>query len=123
MTGAADTTVGQHALLGVKEVHNIHFLHFAILHKFGMAGILLVGILGFGVAGLFVVDLRTGRLDRTDMFFYFYLVYNLIFAVPASNFLIANPLWPAFLGMLVARRHQRVGLEAPQTPPAQPIAA
>jgi hypothetical protein len=27
-----------------------------------------------------------------------------MFAMPASNFLIANPLWPAFLGMLCAIR-------------------
>jgi hypothetical protein len=38
------------------------------------------------------------------MFFYIYLFYNLVFAMPASNFLLANPLWPAFLGMLCAIR-------------------
>jgi hypothetical protein len=100
MSGAADKTVGQHALLGVEQVHNIHFLNYAVLHKFGIAGLLLLATLSFGVILMFIADLATARLTDITMFFYFYLIYNLVFASPASNFLIANPLWPAFLGML-----------------------
>lgn len=100
MTGAADKTPGQHALLGALEVHNIHFLHFAVFHKFGILGLALLGVFVAGLVWMFLVDLGTGRLDEVRMFFYFYLFYNLVFAMPASNFLIANPLWPAFLGML-----------------------
>jgi hypothetical protein len=100
MSGAADTTPGQHALLGVLEVHNIHFLHFAVFHKFGLLGLCVLGVLVGGLVWMFAADLATRRLDDIRMFFYFYLFYNLVFAMPASNFLIANPLWPAFLGML-----------------------
>jgi hypothetical protein len=100
MSGAADKTPGQHALLGVLEVHNIHFLHFAVFHKFGLLGLGLLALMIGGLIWMFVVDLATRRLDDVRMFFYFYLFYNLVFAMPASNFLIANPLWPAFLGML-----------------------
>lgn len=100
MTGAADKTPGQHALLGATEVHNVHFLHFAVFHKFGYAGIALLAALGGALAWMFAVDLGLGRLGMTSMFFYFYLFYNFVFAFPASNFLIANPLWPAFFGML-----------------------
>jgi hypothetical protein len=104
MTGAADKTPGQHALLGALEVHNIHFLHYAVFHKFGLAGLGLLAVLVAGVIWMFVVDLSTRRLDDVRVFFYFYLFYNLMFAMPASNFLIANPLWPAFLGGLCAMR-------------------
>ena len=100
MSGAADKTPGQHALLGVLEVHNIHFLHYAVLHKFGMFGLAVLALLVGVVLWMFAADLATGRLDDIRFFFHAYLVYNLMFAMPASNFLIANPLWPAFLGML-----------------------
>ena len=61
-----------------------------------------------------VADLATRRLDDVRMFFYFYLFYNLIFAMPASNFLIANPLWPAFFGMLSwIRRSDRLPAPSP----------
>jgi len=100
MSGAADKTPGQHALLGALEVHNIHFLHFAVFHKFGLVGLGLLAIIVTGLLWMFFVDLAMRRLDDVRMFFYIYLFYNLMFAMPASNFLIANPLWPAFLGML-----------------------
>jgi hypothetical protein len=100
MSGAADKTPGQHALLGVLEVHNIHFLHFAVFHKFGLLGLGLLALVVGGLIWMFIADLATRRLDDGRMFFYFYLFYNLVFAMPASNFLLANPLWPAFLGML-----------------------
>jgi hypothetical protein len=100
MSGAADKTPGQHALLGALEVHNIHFLHFAVFHKFGLVGLGLLAVIVGGLLWMFSVDLATRRLDDVRMFFYIYLFYNLMFAMPASNFLIANPLWPAFLGML-----------------------
>jgi hypothetical protein len=100
MSGAADKTPGQHALLGVLEVHNIHFLHFAVFHKFGLLGLGALALIVGGLIWMFLTDLATRRLDDIKVFFYFYLFYNLVFAMPASNFLIANPLWPAFLGML-----------------------
>ena len=106
MSGAADKTPGQHALLGALEVHNIHFLHFAVFHKFGLVGLGLLAAMAGGLFWMFFTDLATGRLGEVRMFFYFYLFYNLTFAVPASNFLIANPLWPAFLGMLCWIRHR-----------------
>lgn len=100
MTAAADKTPGQHALLGATEVHNIHFINYAVFHKFGLAGLALLTALGIGLIWMFAVDLGTGRLNDASMFLYFYLFYNFVFAFPASNFLIANPLWPAFLGVL-----------------------
>jgi MFS family permease len=118
MTGAADRTPGQHALLGALQVHNIHFLHYAVLHKFGLAGLsILIGLAG-GMLWMFAVDLGRGRMDAPRLFFYFYLFYVLVFAFPASNFLVANPLWPAFLGMLcwlraVEIRPQAVNLITP----------
>lgn len=110
MTGAADKTPGQHALLGATEVHNIHFLHFAVFHKFGFAGLVLLAALGGGLISMFAVDLGAGRLTDASMFFYVYLFYNFVFAFPASNFLIANPLWPAFLGMLCWLRARQTAL-------------
>jgi hypothetical protein len=110
MTGAADKTPGQHALLGATEVHNIHFLHFAVFHKFGFAGLALLAVLGGGLIWMFAVDLGLGRLTDASMFFYLYLFYNFVFAFPASNFLIANPLWPAFLGMLCWLRARQQNL-------------
>ncbi|MDB5525642.1 MAG: hypothetical protein JWM58_3405 [Rhizobium sp.] len=104
MTGAADKTPGQHALLGATEVHNIHFLHFAVFHKFGLVGLAILAAFGGGLIWMFATDLGMGRLTSASMFFYFYLFYNFVFAFPASNFLIANPLWPAFLGMLCFMR-------------------
>jgi len=117
MSGAADKTPGQHALLGVLEVHNIHFLHFAVFHKFGLLGLFVLALLVGGLVWMFVVDLATRRLDDVRMFFYVYLFYNLVFAMPASNFLLANPLWPAFLGMLCAIRRSDA-LPLPFTRPA-----
>jgi hypothetical protein len=114
MSGAADKTPGQHALLGVLEVHNIHFLHFAVFHKFGLLGLGLLALIVGGLMWMFVADLVMRRLDDVRMFFYFYLFYNLVFAMPASNFLLANPLWPAFLGMLCwIRRHDRPAAPVP----------
>lgn len=100
MTAAVDKTPGQHALLGATQVHNIHFLHFAVFHKFGLAGLALLTALGAGLIWMFAADLVARRLNDASMFLYFYLFYNFVFAFPASNFLIANPLWPAFLGVL-----------------------
>jgi hypothetical protein len=119
MTGAADKTPGQHALLGALQVHNIHFLHFAVFHKFGLAGLALIVVLGGGLIWMFAVDLGSGRLDEAMLFFYFYLFYNFVFAFPASNFLIANPLWPSFLGMLCWLRAMKK-TPAPINPTAQP---
>jgi hypothetical protein len=107
MTGAADKTPGQHALLGALQVHNVHFLHFAVFHKFGLAGLAIVSCLAGGLLWMFAVDLGRGQLDEASLFFYFYLFYVFVFAFPASNFLIANPLWPAFLGMLCWLRATR----------------
>jgi len=107
MTGAADKTPGQHALLGATEVHNIHFLHFALFHKFGLAGLALLAVFAGGLIWMFSFDLALGRLTDARLFFYFYLFYGLVFALPASNFLIANPLWPAFLGVLCWLRQPR----------------
>jgi hypothetical protein len=119
MTGAGDKTPGQHALLGAQAVHNIHFLHFAVLHKFGIAGLAILAALGLTLAGMFVTDLSRRRLTDGSMFFYFYLIYNFVFATPASNFLIANPLWPAFFGLLCRLRHEarvaRVSTVGPAT--------
>ncbi len=100
MTGAADSTVGQHALLGVLDVHNIHFINYAILHKFGYFGLGVFGLIVIAILAMFASDFASRRLDDALMFFYFYIFYNLMFAMPASNHLIGNPLWPAFLGML-----------------------
>lgn len=109
MTGAADRTPGQHALLGALQVHNIHFLHYAVFHKFGLAGLSVIIALAGGLLWMFAVDLGRGRMDEALLFFYFYLFYVLVFAFPASNFLIANPLWPAFLGMLCWLRAAKRG--------------
>ena len=125
MSGAADKTPGQHALLGVLEVHNIHFLHFAVFHKFGLLGLGMLAVLVGGLIWMFVVDLVTRRLDDTRMFFYVYLFYNLVFAMPASNFLIANPVWPAFLGMLcwMRRADRRLMPSGPYFTHNQPLEA
>lgn len=119
MTGAADRTPGQHALLGALQVHNIHFLHFAVFHKFGFAGLAIVATLAGWLVWMFGVDLGRGRLDEPLLFFYFYLFYNFVFSFPASNFLIANPLWPAFLGMLCWLRAEKK-MASPVNPEMRP---
>ena len=70
------------------------------------------------------MDLGRGRLTNASMFFYFYLFYNFVFAFPASNFLIANPLWPAFFGMLCwMRAAQATIVVSHNTSPALTVSA
>lgn len=101
MTQSEDASVGNAALEGGTTVNNVHFLPFAIFHKMGLAGVLFLVILISYLIFIFIKDTLKSRPNKTILFCYIYLFGLLIYAMPASNYLISNPLWALVLGYLI----------------------
>lgn len=123
MSASVDASVGRNALMGMQAVNNVHFLPVAVFHKFGIVGLIFLTTVVLWIMRAFIVD--TYRRDNNKLIFfcYLYIFSALAYALAASNYLIANPLWPMMIGVLISLREIRAAsrrsIQRPTSPPPQ----
>lgn len=89
-----DESVTKTALLGAKNIHNIHLLPFALIHKYGVFGVLIFFSLLIDVYNSFKRVIKS-----YDPSIFWNLIYVLIFiySIPAASFMWTTPVfWIAF---------------------------
>ncbi|QTD36213.1 hypothetical protein JL193_08520 [Polaribacter batillariae] len=93
-----DPSVTTTALMGSKSIHNIHLLPFALIHKYGLLGLIIFFML--------VIDLLNSfrnifKKNQSIVFIFWNLIFILIFvySLPAASFLWASPLFWISLSM------------------------
>lgn len=90
-----DKSVTNSALLGTNTIHNIHILPFALIHKYGLLGIVIFTLLILSWIKSFknILDADYNSFNITfllsNIFFCLWFVYSL----PASNFLWTSPIF------------------------------
>lgn len=87
-----DPSVTKTALLGSKSVHNIHLLPFALIHKYGLFGLVIFGMLLVE----FYNSINSIIKKATNNIFVFWncvFVLLFIYSLPAASFLWATPLF------------------------------
>lgn len=104
MTQSDDSSVGGAALQGEKSVNNVHFLPYAIFHKMGYLGVLFLIFLVLYISYMYIIDVINNRRDKVLLFCYIYMFCVLAYSSPASNYLIANPLFSIILGYCIGYR-------------------
>ena len=95
MSGSYDTSVAEASLLGLESVHNIHLLPYMVLYRFGLAGLVVLGMLIYSMVKHIVVFRRKFAHDRTHLGSLLAATYVLAwlgYAFPASGFIFENPL-------------------------------
>jgi len=93
-----DSSVTKTALLGAKSIHNIHLLPFALIHKYGLLGLILFFILVIE----FLNSIKNILKKNQNIIFVFWnLTYVLIFvySLPAASFLWTSSLFWITLSM------------------------
>lgn len=87
-----DPSVTKTALLGSKSVHNIHLLPFALIHKYGLFGLIVFGMLLVE----FYNSINSIIKKATNSVFVFWncvFVLLFIYSLPAASFLWTTPLF------------------------------
>jgi hypothetical protein len=93
-----DGSVTKTALLGSKSIHNIHFLPFALIHKYGLLGLIVFGMLIIELINS--VSFIVKRRNNTILVFWNILfVMIFIYSLPAASFLWASPIFWIALAM------------------------
>lgn len=105
MSGSMDPSVTSAALLGMTEVHNVHFLHGALLFRYGLFGAAVVAGL---VWRLFITSIKYD--DRSLMLANLTALSLVVYSYSSSSYLLVEPL----LWFLLAWRTTRI--EWGQTP-------
>ncbi len=87
-----DKSVTDTALLGSKSVHNIHLLPFALIHKYGLLGLVVFGML---IVELYNSVKNIIKKDTDPVFVFWNLIFVLlvIYSLPAGSFLWTTPLF------------------------------
>jgi len=91
MAWGIDAAVTNNAFLGSRSVHNIHFLPFAYLYRYGWIGIIFLIVVVFHVLAN-ILKFRRYASDR-DIFSYFFFVYplcSIAYSSSASNHFITD---------------------------------
>jgi len=100
-----DPSVTKTALLGSKSVHNIHLLPFALIHKYGLLGLIIFGMLlvEFYNSINYIIKKATNTV-----FVFWNLVFVLLFiySLPAASFLWTTPLFWIALVMKKRTRYE-----------------
>ncbi len=101
MTQSADSSVIDSQLLGGQHTHNIHFLLYALLARFGLLGTLCFAfILLTCVRRSFMLFKQTPTDKCTvELLSNLFVVLLFIFSVPASSFLFSSMLFGYFCGI------------------------
>lgn len=99
MSGSMDPSVTSAALLGMTEVHNVHFLHGALLFRYGLFGAAVVAGL---VWRLFTTSIKYD--DRSLMLANLTALSLVVYSYSSSSYLLVEPL----LWFLLAWRTTRI---------------
>ena len=87
-----DPSVTKTALLGSKSVHNIHLLPFALIHKYGMFGLIVFGMLLVEFYNSINNIIKNAK-DNLFIFWNLLFVLLFIYSLPAASFLWTTPLF------------------------------
>jgi hypothetical protein len=100
-----DPSVTKTALLGSKSVHNIHLLPFALIHKYGMFGLIVFGML---LVEFYNSINHIIKKTMNSVFILWNLVFVLLFiySLPAASFLWTTPLFWIALVMKKRNRYE-----------------
>lgn len=114
-----DDAVISSALLGGQFIHNIHLLPFALIHKYGLFGIV---IMVFLVLNLLKSVKSTISNDSNDInkFWNILFILLLIYTIPAASHLWTSTLFWISLAMKKTKRdnmHRKILLIGPLSPP------
>lgn len=101
MTQSIDSSVVDSQLLGGQQTHNIHFLGYALLARFGLLGALCFVFIFLSCARRCFVLFRTQATDNTtvELLANLFVVLLFLFAAPASSFLFSSMLLGYFCGI------------------------
>lgn len=102
MTDSPDSSVIYSQLLGGENTHNIHFLHYALLARFGIIGsiiFLIIFIIATSKAYT-ILKLKAPEEHCLTLISSIYVFMLFIFAAPASSFLLSSMVAGYFLGII-----------------------
>ena len=87
-----DNSVLGSALLGAKQVHNIHILPFALIFRYGVMGLIIFMLLLKIAFESFVLIIN--EKNNLDLIFWnMFVVFWICFSIPASSFLWTMPVF------------------------------
>lgn len=101
MTYSLDSSVIGSQLLGGEATHNIHFLHYALLARFGVLGF-VVYLCIFIIAAkrsFNLLRLKTVEDNNLGLLANLYIFFLFIFSMPASSFLFSSLVLGFFCGV------------------------
>jgi hypothetical protein len=96
MSNSEDDSVVGSQLVSADSTHNVHYLHYAILYRYGLIGCLVFIIFFmFGVFSLYRGVKEYDQKLRTFMLAFggASVVSMYVFSIFASSFIFSNPLW------------------------------
>lgn len=101
MTQSIDSSVIDSQLLGGQETHNIHFLSYALLARFGVLGALCFAFIFLSCARRCFVLFKKESTDRStvELLANLFVVLLFLFSAPASSFLFSSMLLGYFCGI------------------------
>lgn len=94
-----DGSVLNSALLGSRNIHNIHILPFALIFRYGLIGLLLFCLLLLTVYKSFIKVLNEDK-DIEKVFWNLFFIFWFFFSIPASSFLWSMPIFWISLSMI-----------------------
>ena len=101
MTQSIDSSVIDSQLLGGQHTHNIHFLNYALLARFGLLGTLCFAFIFVTCAGRCFALFKQAAMDRNtvELLANLFVVLLFLFSAPASSFLFSSMLLGYFCGI------------------------
>jgi hypothetical protein len=101
MSQSIDSSVINSQLLGGEQTHNIHFLSYALLARFGLLGALCFTFIFFSCARrcLALFNRRVTDGTTVELLANLFVVLLFLFSLPASSFLFSSMLLGYFCGI------------------------
>jgi len=102
-----DDSVTGSALLGASNVHNIHILPFALIHKYGFIGLIIFFLIAINWVKSFnnILSVRSESFSIIFLFSNVFFCLWVVFSLPASNFLWSMPIFWLCLA-LKSKKHE-----------------
>lgn len=96
MSGSEDESVVGSQLLSAESTHNIHYLHYAVMYRYGLVGLAI--FLSFFIMALYFLCRELKGLDDCEpnvlrLWSSSIVVAMFVFSIFASSFVFSNPLW------------------------------
>ncbi|PHR99353.1 MAG: hypothetical protein COA68_09015 [Oceanobacter sp.] len=104
MSASEDDSVVGSQLVGAEDTHNIHYLHYAILYRYGVAGCLLIAlILLASIRFLYrcSCEFSKSNISFLPIWGSAIVIAMFGFSLFASSFVFSNPLWIMGLAAMV----------------------